>query len=860
MMNKTVTFLMILLVSQVLFAQKTIENPKHGYSSAYGLQITKIELTDSFTILSFRYAASPGAGFYIPKESYILPDKTTEKLSAVKADKVGLNSGANVGSSGKIDYALYFPAIDSATSKIEFGEGNQGGNWFIYDIELNKESYHGLLPESIIGNWYASDGSKDLIVALYDSAAVYKSQIWKYGKVTPSKNNLSVELVNPSGKQTLLITQIDTANLKMVTSKKDRFGLCKYKKEFPGFTDKNDQPYSEPIFTKEGQATYKGFIRYYSPRYGQKTGQVFVNNIITGDQETYNLKIADDGSFSVTFPLNHPQSIYVRMPYANESVFVEPGKETFHILDGGDWQTMHLFMGEMARVNAGLNETRTIQYFDYNKIQDTILSLDPAQYKAYCYQLLDWELLNLKTYAETHYMSQKALQVKRYNLNYDAAMRTMEYKSSWEGAYRKKNNIPWENRKVKIDIPEPDSSFYSFLNNDFVNDPLASMAEGYYFFINRIKFLDILRSNIHPSFSATTLTELVKKSGKTPTPEEKELISKSKAYEEDSLTLQEWEKFNMKYDFVIRSFKEKNQFMINELQKNEAFIFYYDIEDSLKTKGIEITAAEKEMINTAKSIKTREQFKVLKSFSKEYSEAIQSFLNKYFPLSKEFDENQMTSFRNEKLKQLCNIDKGFAADIMYAQDLCRSIVQESTPMETEELKSKLTKISTPFIAEYVLTKNEETKKIIEANKLKTGYSVNLTPNVEADKLFDAMIAKFKGKVVFVDFWATWCSPCRQGMEHMKPLKEELEGKNIVFVCITNQTSPEATWKNMITDIKGEHFRVNSDEWNTLSAKFNISGIPHYVLVDKNGVVAKNDGMPEYDLSAMKKIFEELMAK
>ena len=54
-----------------------------------------------------------------------------------------------------------------------------------------------------------------------------------------------------------------------------------------------------------------------------------------------------------------------------------------------------------------------------------------------------------------------------------------------------------------------------------------------------------------------------------------------------------------------------------------------------------------------------------------------------------------------------------------------------------------------------------------------------------------------------------------------------------IVYITNPTSPQSTWANMISDIKGEHYRVGNDEWNFLAAKFNISGIPHYVLVIKN---------------------------
>jgi hypothetical protein len=77
-----------------------------------------------------------------------------------------------------------------------------------------------------------------------------------------------------------------------------------------------------------------------------------------------------------------------------------------------------------------------------------------------------------------------------------------------------------------------------------------------------------------------------------------------------------------------------------------------------------------------------------------------------------------------------------------------------------------------------------------------------------------------------------------GIKRIAPLKEEMKNDDVVFLYITNQTSPTVTWENAITNIKGEHYRVSADEWNYLSEKFKISGIPHYALVGRNGKVVK----------------------
>ncbi|WP_289291193.1 TlpA disulfide reductase family protein [Bacteroides sp. 41_26] len=214
----------------------------------------------------------------------------------------------------------------------------------------------------------------------------------------------------------------------------------------------------------------------------------------------------------------------------------------------------------------------------------------------------------------------------------------------------------------------------------------------------------------------------------------------------------------------------------------------------------------------------------------------------YVPLYMRLTGSSM--FRTAFSKAL-GTDKGIYFELSTVADALNGI-NDFTPV-TEEQLAKISALSTPVYLEAVKEKNDELLAKIEKNKKKTGFTINEAGEVSNEDLFASIISKYRGHTLLVDFWATWCGPCRMANKAMIPMKEELKDRDIVYIYLTGETSPKGTWENMIPDIHGEHFRVTADQWSYLMKSFNIRGVPTYLLVDREGnITYKTTGFPGVD--------------
>ena len=99
------------------------------------------------------------------------------------------------------------------------------------------------------------------------------------------------------------------------------------------------------------------------------------------------------------------------------------------------------------------------------------------------------------------------------------------------------------------------------------------------------------------------------------------------------------------------------------------------------------------------------------------------------------------------------------------------------------------------------------------------------------------LESLKGKLVYVDVWATWCGPCKAQIPFLKQLEEKYREEDIAFVSLSiDQLKNISKWKDMIVDKQLEGIQIIADKaWRSkFVTDYVIEGIPRFILIDKDG--------------------------
>jgi len=113
----------------------------------------------------------------------------------------------------------------------------------------------------------------------------------------------------------------------------------------------------------------------------------------------------------------------------------------------------------------------------------------------------------------------------------------------------------------------------------------------------------------------------------------------------------------------------------------------------------------------------------------------------------------------------------------------------------------------------------------------------------AKKSFEEIIAENRGKVVLIDYWASWCKPCRKEMPEMRALIKKYKEADITFVFVSMDIEADkwkkAAEKERIGDMPYSYMAWDIKKTD-LSRSIKVPSIPHYAIFDKNGNLVNAD--------------------
>ena len=146
--------------------------------------------------------------------------------------------------------------------------------------------------------------------------------------------------------------------------------------------------------------------------------------------------------------------------------------------------------------------------------------------------------------------------------------------------------------------------------------------------------------------------------------------------------------------------------------------------------------------------------------------------------------------------------------------------------------------------EYFKKLQESTTNIEQLDKLKRDYKLDFSKSNELvltslknDTLtYDNLLENNKGKWLYIDFWASWCKPCRRLMPESNKLKEEFKGKNVEFIYLSLNDKKE-NWKKAI-EVAGisssQNYFIENGNVSKVIEDLGIKAIPHYLIYSPKG--------------------------
>lgn len=160
-------------------------------------------------------------------------------------------------------------------------------------------------------------------------------------------------------------------------------------------------------------------------------------------------------------------------------------------------------------------------------------------------------------------------------------------------------------------------------------------------------------------------------------------------------------------------------------------------------------------------------------------------------------------------------------------------IYDGLPLNNMQKRDIILFFNNSHLINYIFYHND--KLFLENKSQKNGY---LSFKSNNENILKDIVNRSPNKVLIIDFWATWCGPCRAAFNEIQPLRLKYkDNPNIEFVYITDESSDITQWNNFVDVLGGQHYYLYRNQFVSLTKQFDITSIPSYLIIDKSGKLA-----------------------
>ena len=202
-------------------------------------------------------------------------------------------------------------------------------------------------------------------------------------------------------------------------------------------------------------------------------------------------------------------------------------------------------------------------------------------------------------------------------------------------------------------------------------------------------------------------------------------------------------------------------------------------------------------------------------------------------------------------------------DIVLAQRFCQQIDGLRQPIDAAGMAFAEAQIKLPAALDIIKNQNDkylaiQQRDISNSSSLKSANDVaNMS---DGEKILRKIIEPYKGKIILLDVWGTWCGPCKEALSHSAEEYERLEPYDMVFLYLANNSAEEA-WKNVIKEynVLGNnvvHYNLPQDQQSAIEHFLGVNAFPTYKLIDRDGQILDVNADPR-NLDALTRLLEQM---